>query len=140
MQSELHFTDNVAAITLPVAAAIPTGIGSMIGWGGTDEAWIGQRFGMLQLSRVAILPAVQCNQLLLRWNLANVNTHLCSGPMTGGMSPCNEDLGSSLIQRVGTNNVLIGLVSLPQGCGEPGDAGTYTRVSGFVDWINQNVF
>lgn len=60
--------------------------------------------------------------------------------MTGGMSPCNEDLGSSLIQRVANNNFLIGLVSLPQACGEPGDAGTYTRVSGFVDWINQNMF
>lgn len=125
----------VQPIGLPVNAAIPTGIASLIGWGGTDESWIGQSFGRLQFSRVAVMTAIQCASYVDGYGIAS-NTHICTGPITGGLSPCNDDRGSSLVQAVGVNQVVIGLVALPQGCGTPYYAGTYTRVSAFVTWIN----
>lgn len=123
---------------MPANAAVPTGIASLIGWGGTDDAWIGQSFGHLQFARVPILSQANCAPFVERY-VSPSNTHFCTGPMTGGLSPCNEDRGSSLVQTVGVNQVVIGLVSLPQGCGWANYPGLYTRVSAFVPWINSIV-
>lgn len=115
----------------------PSGIHSLIGWAGTDESWLGQNLGTLQLSRVATLPQATCAALI---NTADnvTNTHFCTGPLTGGVSPCTEDIGSSLLSRNATNaHFLVGIVSLPQGCGAAGSPGSYTMTSMFVNWINQ---
>lgn len=140
MGVQLNFNPAVQAINLPVVNAIPAGIASLVGWGGTDEAWIGQSFGVLQLSRVPILPDIQCVPQLQQWGIFNTVSHFCTGPLTGGMSPCDTDSGSSLLTRVGTVDTIIGLVSLPQACGNPGQAGTYTRVSAFNAWILATMF
>lgn len=136
--SQLFFNDFVQPVNLPAqGAVVPTGIHSLIGWAGTDESWLGQNLGTLQLSRVAVLPQATCALLISTVNNVT-NTHICTGPMTGGLSPCNEDLGSSLLSRNATNaHFLVGIVSLPQACGERGLPGSYTMASLFVNWINQ---
>ncbi|KAJ6647738.1 Trypsin-1 [Pseudolycoriella hygida] len=136
--SQLFFNDWVQPINLPTQSAVaPSGIHSLIGWAGTDESWLGQNLGTLQLSRVAILPQATCAALITTSNNVT-NTHFCTGPLTGGLSPCNEDLGSSLLSRNATNaHFLAGIVSLPQGCGASGRPGSYTMVSMFANWINQ---
>lgn len=136
LASELHFTPNVQPIALPAADAIPAGIASLIGWGGSDEAIFLQRLGLLHMNRVAILPTATCNVFLAAFNLNAVNTHFCTGPSTGGLSPCDVDHGSALVQVVAGTPVAVGLVSLPQACGRPDRVGTYTRVSEFIAWIN----
>lgn len=137
MAAELHFTPNVQPIALPATAAIPAGIASLIGWGGSDESvLIGQRLGLLRMTRVAILPDATCNLFLADYNLSSNSTHICTGPSTGGLSPCNIDHGSALVQVVAGVPVAVGLVSLPQACGSPNRVGTYTRVSAFLPWIN----
>lgn len=137
LASELHYTPRVQPIALPVASSTPTGIATLIGWGGTDEAvLIGQSLGFLQMNRVAILPAATCNTYLAPFHLTTNNTHFCTGPATGGLSPCNEDIGSSLVQTVAGRHVVIGIVSLPQACGAPDAVGTFTRVSEYITWIN----
>lgn len=140
LTAELHFSEAVQPIALPVADSAPAGIVSLIGWGGTDELWFGQRLQRLQLQRVAIEVQAQCTEYLARWQLQRNDTHICTGPATGGVSPCDEDRGSALVQlpvAAGGARTVVGLVSLPQGCGAPGWLGTYTRVSTFVAWINQ---
>lgn len=93
--------------------------------------------GTLQLSRVATLTQAQCAGLIYTVN-GVTNTHFCTGPLTGGVSPCNEDLGSSLLSRNTTGaHFLAGIVSLPQGCGASGYPGSYTLVSLYINWINQ---
>lgn len=115
----------------------PSGIHSLIGWAGTDESWLGQNLGTLQLARVAVLTQAQCAQLISTDN-GVLNTHFCTGPLTGGLSPCNEDRGSSLLSRNATNaHFLVGIVSLPQACGASGSPGSYTMVSQYINWINQ---
>lgn len=140
LTAELHYTDAVQPIALPVAGVTPTGIASLIGWAGTDDVWIGQRLQRLQLARVAVVQAQQCQAHLAQWHLRSNLTHFCTGPATGGLSPCDQDAGSSLLQRTAaptSQTVVVGLVSLPQGCGAPFWLGTYTRVSAFVPWLNQ---
>ncbi|KAG4066724.1 hypothetical protein HA402_012791 [Bradysia odoriphaga] len=136
--SQLFFTDFVQPINLPAQGAVaPTGIFSLIGWAGTDESWLGQNLGTLQLSRVATLPQATCASLISTANNVT-NTHFCTGPLTGGLSPCAEDLGSSLLSRNATNHhFLAGIVSLNQACGESGRPGSYTMVSMYINWINQ---
>lgn len=125
-------------INLPAQGTVaPVGIHSLIGWAGTDESWLGQNLGTLQLIRVAALPQAVCAALISTVNNVT-NTHFCTGPVTGGLSPCNEDLGSSLLSRNATNHhFLVGIVSLNQPCGVAGRPGSYTMVSAFVNWITQ---
>lgn len=92
--------------------------------------------GLLRMTRVAILPPVICNTYLADFNLSTPTTHFCTGPSTGGLSPCDEDHGSALVQVVAGTPVAVGLVSLPQACGAPNRVATYTRVSEFIAWIN----
>lgn len=136
--SQLFFNDFVQPVNLPAqGTVVPTGIHSLIGWAGTDESWLGQNLGALQLTRVAALPQATCALLISTVNNVT-NTHFCTGPMTGGLSPCAEDLGSSLLSRNATNaHFLVGIVSLPQPCGDRGLPGSYTMTSLFVNWINQ---
>lgn len=136
--SQLFFNDWVQPINLPAQGAVaPTGILSLIGWAGTDESWLGQNLGTLQLTRVAALPQATCTALISTVNNVT-NTHFCTGPLTGGLSPCNEDLGSSLLSRNATNaHFLVGIVSLPQPCGERARPGSYTLTSMYINWINQ---
>lgn len=140
LTADLHYSDTVQPIALPVAGVMPYGISSLIGWAGTDDVWIGQRLQRLQLARVAVVSTSTCASHLAQWSLRSNTTHFCTGPATGGLSPCNADAGSSLLQRSaasGNQSVIVGLVSLPQGCGAPLWLGTYTRVSAFVPWLNQ---
>jgi len=136
--SQLFFNEFVQPINLPAQGNVaPTGILSLIGWAGTDESWLGQNLGTLQLARVATLTQVQCASLIYTAN-GVTNTHFCTGPLTGGLSPCNEDLGSSILSRNATNaHFLVGIVSLPQSCGAQGSPGSYTIVSMYINWINQ---
>lgn len=35
--------------------------------------------------------------------------------------------------------IQIGIVSFGNKCGEPGTPGVYTRITGYLDWIEQNM-
>lgn len=142
LAAELHFTAAVQPIALPAAGDDgPGGIATLLGWAGSDEGLIGQRLQWLQVARVPIYAGDQCTDYLARmWPaLRSKHTQFCTGPQTGGVTPCNEDRGSSLVQQVAVGQpwVLVGVVSLPQACGEPGALGTYTRVAQMVTWIGE---
>lgn len=52
-----------------------------------------------------------------------------------GRDTCQGDSGGPLFtQDADGNDVLIGITSWGQGCGDPGYPGIYTRVSRFADW------
>ncbi len=55
---------------------------------------------------------------------------------TAGKDSCNGDSGGPLTRAQGTGGrVLVGLVSWGKGCAQPGQPGTYTDVSAYLDWI-----
>lgn len=60
--------------------------------------------------------------------------NICTGPLSGGISPCSGDSGGPLSQ----NGTLIGIVSWGlQICGLPGVPAVYTKVSSYLDFIQE---
>lgn len=68
---------------------------------------------------------------------------LCAGSGKNGRSDtCEGDSGGGLICQVGENSHespwrIMGITSFGDGCGKKDKFGVYTRVSAYLEWINQ---
>jgi hypothetical protein len=64
---------------------------------------------------------------------------LCAGLLRGGKDSCQGDSGGPLMvyDETAAEWQQAGIVSFGQGCAFPGVPGVYTRVSGFIDWIEE---
>lgn len=68
------------------------------------------------------------------------NTFLCAGYEEGGMDACSGDSGGPLVSFRGDQRAeIIGIVSWGLGCGAEGKPGVYTRVTEFLDWVDQTI-
>lgn len=88
------------------------------------------------MNRVTVLVPGLCEEILSLQGQLLPSSNICSGPVTGGLTPCYLDEGSSLTLHNNGIVTLIGIVSLPTPCGLPGSPGIYTSVSQFSIWIN----
>ncbi|MFT2090123.1 trypsin-like serine protease [Paraglaciecola sp. 2405UD69-4] len=61
---------------------------------------------------------------------------ICAGVPAGGKSSCQGDSGGPLVINTGSGVQQVGIVSFGFGCGAEGYPGVYTRVSEYIDWIN----
>ena len=65
------------------------------------------------------------------------------GDVKGGKDTCQGDSGGAIFIRDNENGIenyiAVGLVSYGDKCGLPDKPGIYTRVSYFLNWINQNL-
>jgi len=66
-------------------------------------------------------------------------TQVCAGYPEGGKDSCQGDSGGPLLVPTRQGYVLQGVVSVGGGCARPRVPGIYTRVSGYIDWINSKV-
>ncbi|XP_074135799.1 tryptase alpha/beta-1-like isoform X2 [Sminthopsis crassicaudata] len=62
---------------------------------------------------------------------------LCAGKPL--VDSCQGDSGGPLVCKVGDSWKQAGVVSWGLGCGIPHRPGLYTRVSSYVDWINEHI-
>lgn len=60
----------------------------------------------------------------------------CAGLEQGGKDACSGDSGGPMVDDEGT---LIGIVSWGAGCARPGLSGVYSRVAGFIPFINKQM-
>ncbi|XP_045136520.1 trypsin-1-like [Portunus trituberculatus] len=64
---------------------------------------------------------------------------LCAGLEEGGKDTCQGDSGGPLtVQNDSSKYEQIGITSWGFGCADPGSPGVYTRVSNFLEWIEEN--
>nr|AAV91007.1 hemolymph proteinase 9 [Manduca sexta] len=105
----------------------------------------------LQAAVVDIIDTPQCEQLLSRYcnrKWCGLQEHqLCAGKLAGGVDACQGDSGGPLQVKIslpittqGTLSHVIGVTSFGVGCALPNLPGIYTRVSSFIDWIEENVW
>jgi len=68
------------------------------------------------------------------------SAHLCAGWPQGGKDACSGDSGGPLICADEERQpVLMGITSWGFGCARPDTPGVWTRVSSYLDWIEENM-
>ncbi|XP_028732000.1 serine protease 56 [Peromyscus leucopus] len=111
---------------------------AIAGWGALFED--GPESEAVREARVPLLSADTCQKALgpgLR-----PSTMLCAGYLAGGIDSCQGDSGGPLTcSEPGPHprEVLFGVTSWGDGCGEPGKPGVYTRVAVFKDWLQEQM-
>ncbi|XP_032514730.2 trypsin-7-like isoform X1 [Danaus plexippus] len=152
LASELDFSSNVQPVCL-WNNFDTSKLGSKVsstGWGVVDTA-TKKTSPILQAIEIEMIDSGRCNQLLRhacnrRW--CGLQDHqFCAGKLEGGVDACQGDSGGPLQVKIklpdageGTMHYLIGVTSFGIGCARPNLPGVYTRVSSFIDWIEDNVW
>ncbi|XP_058840803.1 trypsin-1 [Topomyia yanbarensis] len=109
------------------------------GWGWNNENQKdGSKPDILQRAVVDVFSNDDCEIFYRDGNRPRSisDTQLCAGKRAGGVDSCWADSGGPLVSD---DDVLIGIVSTGIGCARAGFPGIYTRVSEFINWIDNIV-
>eukprot|EP00158_Paraphelidium_tribonemae_P007338 Partr_v1_DN28204_c1_g1_i1_m76265 putative protease len=126
----------LGSISLPESEYSWAGdIATVIGWGATDEGGLASNV-LLQVD-VPIATNENCKKAV-GMNIAD--SMVCAGGARG-KDACQGDSGGPLIavDKSTGDSVLVGIVSWGKGCARAGFPGVYTRVSSFMQWINEQI-
>ncbi|CAK1581692.1 unnamed protein product [Parnassius mnemosyne] len=170
--SPFKFTKEIKPINLPHDLKIQPQVLSLSGWGvlGTSILMLDLP-EKLQEVEVTYLPYDECHKAIEEIkdidenNPLDKEAHICTGPITGGVSACSGDSGGPLVlhlRKTNTRNltnddnsddynrsvvdsdddnvssVIIGVVSWGMSpCGEKGAPTVYTNVSTYLNFINE---
>ncbi|XP_058831360.1 trypsin-3-like [Topomyia yanbarensis] len=128
----LTFGATIQPITLPNKSfQIEQGaLASIAGWGGLY--YQGPSTNRLQKVAVPIVRNVACRKAYANFG-AILPFHLCAG--SAGFDACQGDSGGPLVYK----GQVIGIVSWGYGCAFNGYPTVYTRVSEFVDFIEEHL-
>ncbi|GAB9476418.1 Serine protease trypsin-like protein [Globisporangium polare] len=123
----------------PVALAAANGsdetvgnVATTLGWGTTTSG--GTQSKVLLQVDVAIVANASCKAKLS----SVTDTMVCAGGLKNQDS-CQGDSGGPLVVKQNNTDVLVGIVSWGQGCGQLGYPGVYSRVSAGRAFIDQYV-
>ncbi|XP_066463536.1 mannan-binding lectin serine protease 2 isoform X1 [Eleutherodactylus coqui] len=152
LQDKVPMSDHILGICLPTNAEqfqiSPTGngynTGEVSGWGKTERSKEAKKLRYVQ---VDIVDPVKCNtaykKLLKNGNKDVVTDNMfCAGKDDGGKDSCEGDSGGALVFRdTNTNKWFIGGIVSWGGeqCGDKELYGVYTKVSNYLDWIQNTI-
>ncbi len=107
---------------------------TVTGWGVTSEGGTSPK--VLMEATVPITDNAVCNA-----SYGGITENmLCAGFEDGGVDACQGDSGGPLVVADELGNWhLAGIVSFGNGCAQARYYGVYTRVSQYVDWVNETV-
>jgi len=134
LQGTAMINSNVQLVTLPPAGVdVPVGtMCTVYGWGTTSSG--GSIANSLMQVDVPVVSNDDCDQYLYYRGRIYPGM-ICMGYQAeGGKDSCQGDSGGPAM----CNGSLAGVVSWGIGCAEPKYPGVYTRVSNYVDWINDH--
>ncbi|XP_047106871.1 trypsin-1-like [Schistocerca piceifrons] len=137
LMTAFTFNSFVQPINLPSAGVVPTDGSSAaaLGWGEIEDE--GEP-DILQTVDVVIIDQATCSQLIDSLITENqlTDTMICTGPVTGGTGVCYGDSGSPVTQ----DGMVVGMASwtiMP--CATERSPSVYTRVSAFLDFVNEHI-
>ncbi|XP_053964295.1 trypsin-1-like [Anastrepha ludens] len=111
-------------------------IAVVTGWGAVKEGgFIADR---LQEVQVPVMSQETCRKS--KYGATRITDNmLCAGFAEGGKDSCQGDSGGPLHVRHNDTKTyqLAGVVSWGEGCARPNAPGVYTRVSQYLDWIEE---
>jgi len=120
--------------------------GYVTGWGRTMFKK-SARPSILQQAEMNIISAEFC-QLMFngqgRKETIYNDTMFCAGTAKGGIDSCQGDSGGPFVVPLNDDSSnqryqLAGIVSWGIGCAKTGLPGVYTKVSNYIDWIEENM-
>ncbi|KAM9313415.1 tissue-type plasminogen activator [Gastrophryne carolinensis] len=91
----------------------------------------------LKEGHVRVYPDSMCTPKQLS-NRTVTRNMLCAGDTTNQDDACQGDSGGPLVCLMNGRMHLFGIISWGEGCGRKHKPGVYTRVSQYLDWIEQN--
>ncbi|MCB1755177.1 MAG: serine protease [Gammaproteobacteria bacterium] len=139
---ELANTSEVPAARVNTGS-IATGTEAVVmGWGATRyDPFTQEPSNFPTFLREVEVPVVSnstCNASSSYSGLIT-STQMCAGEQAGGKDSCSGDSGGPLMIEENGEYVQAGIVSFGNGCALANYYGVYTRVSSFVDWIDDYV-
>ncbi|XP_054158034.1 proclotting enzyme-like [Oppia nitens] len=135
LRTKTRFTDSVKPICLPQKNRNYAGqLALVTGWGHTT--FNGKNSPKLRQVSLPVWNNTACDSV---FSTAITDQMLCAGNPAGGKDSCQGDSGGPLM-ITGPNKrwMIIGVVSWGVNCGRPNSPGVYSRVSRFIDWVQQN--
>lgn len=126
----------VNKICLPGKSDEYSGRATVTGFGFLEEG--GKGTSEMRATQVLILPNSICHQ---SYSSFDPTIMLCAGWPQGGHDACQGDSGGPLVQKqpLTDTSVLVGIVSFGKGCARQDSPGVYTRVSAYIDWIENRI-
>nr|XP_004669074.2 tissue-type plasminogen activator [Jaculus jaculus] len=97
----------------------------------------------LKEAHVRLYPSSRCTSQHLS-NKTVTNNMLCAGDTRSGgdqdlHDACQGDSGGPLVCERNGRMILVGIISWGLGCGQKDVPGIYTKVTNYLDWIQDNV-
>ncbi|XP_076179603.1 transmembrane protease serine 9-like [Ptiloglossa arizonensis] len=134
VKPKLTTSEKVSPVSLPEAnKAIPTNSAALVsGWGSTRVG--GRGTTKLMKARIYIADQNKCKSTYSRIAKKIYDSQICANNPTVKSGACNGDSGGPLT----VNGQLVGIVSWSISCALPNFPTVYTRVTSYLDWIEQN--
>ncbi|XP_066991103.2 venom protease isoform X3 [Anabrus simplex] len=114
----------------------------LTGWGYLSFG--GDKSPVLQEVSVTVFNNEECRRLYSRPEIPKQNfpegiisSQMCAGDRRGGKDACQGDSGGPLVVNNNGIRTLIGVVSSGIGCGSKAFPGVYSRITEYVDWIEE---
>ncbi|XP_074599793.1 brain-specific serine protease 4-like [Brevipalpus obovatus] len=154
LDRSMNFTQYIIPVCLPTSSESSQEINphsrsraTVVGWGWTtydkNKFPAGQSPEILQKVDVEVIEKDMCSMWFLsRGRRVTLDSkQFCAGYEKGGKDSCRGDSGGPLILKENSTNTyyIIGIVSAGIECAEPSMPGVYTRVSAYLDWIQDKI-
>nr|CAD7426257.1 unnamed protein product [Timema monikensis] len=137
----IQFNSHVRSICLPEQSTqSKEGAWCLVtGWGAQNPDDVESQSQSLQVAAVSLLDLATCRRSDVYGGRHQdiLDSMVCAGVLEGGVDACGGDSGGPLACEVDGRFVLTGLVSWGDGCAKKNRPGVYTRISHYVDWLEQ---
>lgn len=145
LKKPIDFGTNVQPICLPASAEfrkkkLKGRNVTVTGWG--DLEFGGKRATVLQEVTIQVIDPPTCDRAYIQQRGTTIprgitTQFLCAGVPEGGKDACQRDSGGPLMLLEGDVWFLVGVVSFGFQCAQAGYPGVYTRVTSYLDWLQE---